>query len=255
MWPRLVCLGALALGTQGPEQAAAAARRDEGRRARSAIYMNDFGELSRYRRADAALKPPASGEQRVVFLGDSVVDGWRLDAHFPGRPYVNRGIGWQTTAQMLVRFRQDVIALRPRAVLILAGTNDIAGNTGPTSPPEIEANYASMAELARAHGIRVIFASILPVHNYTPPSALTYPLRPIEQIVEINRWLKGYCAANGFSYADFFSAMIDDKGLMQRRLAEDGLHPNPAGYAMMSALAQAAIDRTLAGAAAIPSPP
>ena len=129
--------------------------------------MDDFGELKRYRAANAKLKPPAAGEKRVVFFGDSITDMWPLAAAFPGKPYVNRGISGQTTSQMLVRFRADVIALAPKAVVILAGTNDIAGNTGPISLEDIEGNFATMVELARAHGIRVVLSSVLPVHNYT----------------------------------------------------------------------------------------
>jgi len=140
------------------------------RNSRISIYMNDFGELSRYREANAALKPPAAGENRVVFFGDSITDMWKLADYFPGKPYINRGIGGQTTPQMLVRFREDVIDLHPKVVVILAGTNDIAGNTGPMTLDEIEANYISLAELAALHQIRVVYASVLPVHNYTPLS-------------------------------------------------------------------------------------
>jgi lysophospholipase L1-like esterase len=228
-------------------------RRDEWRRSRTSLYLNDFGELNRYRRANAQLKPAAPGDKRVVFYGDSITDVWRLESFFPGKPYVNRGISGQTTAQMLVRFRPDVIALAPQAVVILAGTNDIAGNTGPMTLEEIEGNYASMAELARVHGIKVIFASILPVHNYTPRSELSFPLRPPERIAELNRWLRAYCAANGQVYLDYFSATADAKGWLKKELAEDGLHPGPAGYALMANLAQAAIDRAL-GAAPAPAP-
>ncbi len=131
------------------------------------MFTDDFGQLARYREADAALGPPAAGENRVVFFGDSITDIWKLEDYFPGKPYINRGIGGQTTPQMLVRFRQDVINLQPKVVIILAGTNDIAGNTGPMRNEDIEGNLASMAELARVHDIRVVFCSIMPVHNYT----------------------------------------------------------------------------------------
>jgi lysophospholipase L1-like esterase len=131
------------------------------------MLMDDFGELARYRDANAALQPPAAGENRVVFFGDSITDLWKLDVSFPGKPYVNRGISGQTTPQLLIRLRPDVIELRPKVVVILAGTNDIAGNTGPESLEEVEGNYASMAELARAHDIKVVFSSVLPVHEYT----------------------------------------------------------------------------------------
>jgi lysophospholipase L1-like esterase len=218
---------------------------DKYRASRVAIYANDFGELARYRDANASLKPPAAGENRVVFFGDSITDMWKLEDYFPGRPYVNRGISGQTTPQMLVRFHEDVIDLQPKAVVILAGTNDIAGNTGPMSLPEIEANYSSLAELARAHHIRVVFSSILPVHNYTPRSQDLFAQRSPKKILELNRWLKDYCAASGCTYLDYFSPMVDDKGLLKRDLAEDGLHPNPAGYKIMAPLADAAIQKAL----------
>ena len=206
---------------------------------------DDFGELGRYRDANAALKPPSPGENRVIFFGDSITDLWKLDEYFRDKPYINRGIGGQTTPQMLVRFRQDVINLQPRVVVILAGTNDIAGNTGPILLEDIEANYASMAELARANGINVVFSSVLPVHNYTPQSQDLFAQRSPEKILRLNRWLKDYCASNGLVYLDYFNAMVDEKGLLKRDLAEDGLHPNKAGYAIMAPLAQAAIERAL----------
>src|SRR5436309_12943506 len=131
------------------------------------MFTDDFGQLARYRDADAQLGPPKPGENRVVFFGDSITDIWKLDDYFPGKPYINRGIGGQTTPQMLVRFREDVIDLHPKAVVILAGTNDIAGNTGRMRNEDIEANLASKAELARAHDIPVVFWAVLPVHNYT----------------------------------------------------------------------------------------
>lgn len=219
---------------------------DQYRASRIAVFTDDFGQLARYRDANASLKVPAPGENRIVFFGDSITDIWKLEDYFPGKPYLNRGIGGQTTPQMLVRFRQDVIDLHPKAVVILAGTNDIAGNTGPMSLQTIEANYASLAELARAHNIRVIFCSILPVHNYTPKSQDFYAQRPTEKILALNRWLKDYCAANGQAYLDYFSPMVDEKGLLKRDLAEDGLHPNVAGYKIMAPLADAAIAKALA---------
>jgi len=219
------------------------------RNSRISIYMNDFGELSRYRDANAALPPPAAGENRVVFFGDSITDMWHLDESFPGKPYVNRGISGQTTPQMLVRFREDVINLQPKVVVILAGTNDIAGNTGPMTLDEIEANYASLAELATLHHIRVVFSSVLPVHNYTPQSQELFARRSPAKILELNRWLKNYCEKNGHVYLDYFSAVVDDKGLLKKDLAEDGLHPNKAGYKVMAPLAESALAQALSGAA------
>jgi len=214
---------------------------DQYRSSRVAIYSDDFGELARYRDADAALGPPAAGENRVVFIGDSITDYWKLADYFPGKPYLNRGIDGQTTPQMLVRFRQDVIDLHPRVLVVLAGTNDVAGVTGPTRNEDIEANYASMAELARLHHIRVIFSSLLPLNNYTEDAKESFALRPHERILALNRWLKDYCAKNKLLYLDYFSALVDDKGMLKRDLSDEGLHPNAAGYKIMAPLAEKAI--------------
>jgi lysophospholipase L1-like esterase len=218
---------------------------DRYRASRVAVYSDDYGERARYRAANTALPPPAATENRVVFFGDSITDLWRLDQSFPGKPYVNRGIGGQTTSQMLVRFRQDVIELRPRVVVILAGTNDIAGNTGPIANEEIEGNLASLADLARMHDIRVVLSSVMPVHNYTPRAQEFFASRPAERIVVLNRWMREYTAANGVVYLDYYSAMVDDRGMLRRDLAEDGLHPNATGYAIMARLADEAIQRAL----------
>jgi len=218
---------------------------DKYRASRISTFADDFGELARYREANAALAQPAAGENRVVFFGDSITDGWKLADYFPGKPYVNRGIGGQTTPQMLVRFQQDVINLHPKVVVILAGTNDIAGNTGPMRNEDIEADLASMAELARVHGIRVVFSSVTPVHNYTERSKDFFAQRPTGRILALNEWIKGYCAGSGDIYLDYFSALVDDKGLMKKDLADDGLHPNAAGYKVMAPMAEAAIQRAL----------
>jgi acyl-CoA thioesterase-1 len=220
-------------------------RLDNYRNLRIRIYMNDFGELSRHRGDNGALRAMPLPASRVVFLGDSITDMWKLERYFPGKPYVNRGIDGQTTPQMLVRFRQDVIDLHPKVVVILAGTNDIAGNTGPMLIDDIEANYSSMAELARAHNIRVVFSSILPVHNDTPESRELFAERPRERILELNSWLKDYCAANGLVYLDYFTPMLDNKGMLNRDLADDGLHPNVEGYKVMAPLAEAAIQKAV----------
>ena len=220
---------------------------DQYRASRIAIYTDDFGELKRYREADAALGPPAAKENRVVFVGDSITDYWKLADSFPGKPYINRGIDGQSTPQMLVRFRQDVIELHPAVLVVLAGTNDVAGVTGPTRNEDIEANYASMAELARLHHIRVVFASLLPVNNYTDDAKESFALRPRERILALNSWLKDYCAKNGLVYLDYFSAMVDDKGMLKRELSDEGLHPNAAGYKVMAPLAEKAIARALGG--------
>ena len=223
---------------------------DQYRASRIAVFTDDFGQLARYRDADAALGPPKAGESRVVFFGDSITDIWKLEDYFPGKPYINRGIGGQTTPQMLVRFRQDVINLQPKVVVILAGTNDIAGNTGPMRNEDIEANFASFAELAKVHGIRVVYSSILPVHDYTDRAKDFFAQRPQTRILALDDWLKDYCAKNGIVYLDYFSAMVDNKGMLKKDLADDGLHPNAAGFKIMAPLAEAAIQKALAAAPA-----
>jgi lysophospholipase L1-like esterase len=217
------------------------------RKSRQAYLMDDFGELARYRKANASLGSPAAGEKRVVFFGDSIIEGWNLERFFPNEKYVNRGISGQTTSQLLLRFRQDVVDLHPAAVVILAGTNDIAGNTGPIPLEAIESNFASIAEIARANGIRVVFSSILPVHNYTAASQSFFPLRPMPQISSLNHWLKSYCRAHDHVYLDYFDVMVDGNGYLSRVLADDGLHPNEAGYAKMAPLAESAIRVSLHG--------
>jgi lysophospholipase L1-like esterase len=220
---------------------------DQYRASRIAIYTDDFGQLARYREANKALGPPRAGEYRVVFLGDSITDYWKLEDYFAGKPYINRGIDGQSTPEMLVRFRQDVIDLHPKVLVVLAGTNDIAGVTGPTRNEDIEANYASMSDLARAHDIRVVFASLLPAYNYTPESKESFALRPRERLLALNAWLKDYCTKNRLVYLDYASALSDDRGMLRRDLSDDGLHPNAAGYKIMAPLAEQAIAKSLAG--------
>ena len=220
---------------------------DSYRASRIAIFADDFGQLARYRAENKALAAGAAAHDRVVFFGDSITDLWKLQTYFAGKTYVNRGIGGQTTPQMLVRFRQDVIDLAPKAVVILAGTNDIAGNTGPMRDEDIEADLATMTELAKSHGVAVVVGSILPVHNYTPRSQDFFAQRPARRILDVNRWLKDYCAKNGIVYLDYFSAMVDAEGLLRKELADDGLHPNDAGYKIMAPLAEAAIAAATAG--------
>ena len=194
------------------------------------------------------MPPPADGESRVVFMGDSITDIWqqpRFGGFFPGKPYVDRGISGQTTSQMLLRFRSDVVNLKPKAVVILAGTNDIAGNTGPMTNEEIQGNLATMSEIAQANGIRIVLSSILPVSAYHNPSAPQTTTRPMARILAINDWVKSYAAARGYIYLDYFSAMVDPSGLLQEELSGDDLHPNAKGYALMAPLAEAAIARAL----------
>src|SRR5277367_5889965 len=246
LFATLLCLPSLAqqLGPSIPSTGFSGL--DQYRASRIAIYTDDFGQLARYRDADAALAPPAAGENRVVFLGDSITDYWKLPDYFPGKPYINRGIDGQTTPEMLVRFRQDVIDLHPKVLVVLAGTNDIAGVTGRTINEDLEANYASMAELARAHHIRVVFASVLPVHNYTHEAEESFALRRRERILGLKKWLKEYCDKNGLVYLDYFSALVDEQGKLKRSLSDDGLHPTDAGYRIMAGLAEKAIREALA---------
>ena len=212
---------------------------------------NDWPNLARYHDDNTKTLPPAKGEQRVVFMGDSITDSWDNPVYggfFPGKPYLNRGISGQTTPQMLIRFRPDVIALKPRVVVILAGTNDIAGNTGPTTIEAIEDNLRSMAELATANGIHVVLASVLPVSDYEMRDGkpLTQTVRrPPNQILALNTWLQAYAKAQRHVYLDYFSAMVDDKGFLKDELSNDGLHPNAQGYAVMAPLAEAAIAASL----------
>jgi lysophospholipase L1-like esterase len=211
---------------------------------RSQKTLQDWPNLSRYRADNASVRPPAPGEERVVFMGDSITDGWgrKYGKFFPGKPYINRGISGQTTPQMLIRFRPDVIALKPKAVVILAGTNDIAGNTGPMSLEDIEGNLQSMAELATFSNIRVVMASVMPVSDYIRPQT---ERRPPEKIKALNEWIRAYAAKNGHIYLDYYSAMLDDAGVFKKELTYDGLHPNDAGYEVMGPLAQKAIDQAL----------
>jgi len=212
------------------------------------VVASDFGGLYRYAAANAVLAAPKPGEARVVFFGDSITDNWSKPEYggfFPGKPYVNRGISGQTTAQMLLRFRADVIELQPKAVVILAGTNDIAGNAGPVSADQVQDNLASMAELARAHGIQVVLASLLPVSDDKKDAsgvALTRTRqRPTATIQALNRSLAAYAAKNRHTSLDYFSATAGANGLFRPELNDDGLHPNASGYAVMAPLAEKAI--------------
>jgi lysophospholipase L1-like esterase len=203
----------------------------------------DWANLARYRQANADLPASAPGEQRVVFMGNSITDSWArlFPTMFPGKPYVGRGISGQTTPQMLVRFRQDVVALKPAVVVILAGTNDIAGNTGPSTLEMIEDNLASMTEIAKANGIRVVLSSVLPVFEYPWRKGL----EPAPKIVALNAWLKDYASRAGAVYLDYHSAMADARQGLPPALSSDGVHPNEAGYRIMAPLAEQAIVEAL----------
>jgi lysophospholipase L1-like esterase len=206
----------------------------------------DYPWLARFKEADLTLPAPAAGENRVVFMGDSITEGWKIEGpggSFPGKPYINRGISGQTTPQMLVRFRQDVIALKPKVVVILGGTNDIAGNTGPMTLEQTEDNLASMAELAAAHHIRVVLCSVTPSFDFPWNPGL----QPATKILALNVWIKAYAAENGYVYVDFHTALKDEREGLPAKLSADGVHPLPAGYALMAPLVEAGIEKALKG--------
>ena len=204
---------------------------------------NDWANLARYRDANAALGAPAPGEARVVFMGNSITDAWArsFPAMFPGKPYVGRGISGQTTPQMLVRFRQDVIALKPKVVVILAGINDIAGNTGPSTQAMIADNLMSMTEIAKANGIRVVLSSVLPAYDFPWRRGIG----PAPKVVALNAWLKCYAAQAGAVYLDYYGKLVDSRGGLSAEMASDGVHPTEAGYRIMAPLAEAAIQEAL----------
>jgi lysophospholipase L1-like esterase len=230
------------LPVPAPAPAAAAQQRVRDSLALDGL-RNDWAGLRRYRAANAQLAAPAPGENRVVFYGNSITDAWAryFPTMFPGKPYVGRGISGQTTPQMLVRFRQDVVALQPKVVVILAGTNDIAGNTGPSSLEMIEDNFMSMVQIAKAHHIHVIISSVLPVYDYPWKPGL----EPAPKIVALNAWLRRYANDVGETYLDYHTAMKDARDGLPPNLANDGVHPTDAGYRIMAPMAEAAIARAL----------
>lgn len=202
------------------------------------MLTRDHGQLCRYAAQNAAIKGPV----RVVFMGDSITDNWiGADPSLFTNGLIDRGISGQTTPQMLIRFRSDVILLHPKAVHIMAGTNDVAGNTGAATMATVQGNIASMADLAHAHGIKVILGLV--------PPAAAFPWspdkRPVPQIAALNTWLRGYAKANGYTYVDYHAALASPEGGMKPGLSTDGVHPTPAGYAIMKPLALAAIAKTL----------
>jgi lysophospholipase L1-like esterase len=235
----ILLLTAVSLGAQQPANSQAA--RDS-----AALYQlrNDWANLERYQPANATLGAPAGDENRVVFYGNSITDAWApfFPAMFPGKPYVGRGISGQTTPQMLVRFHQDVVALAPKVVVILAGTNDIAGNTGPSTLEMIEDNLMAMTEIAKQHGIRVVLSSVLPAYDYPWKPGL----EPAPKIIALNAWMRRYAGETGETYLDYHSVMADARGGLPSSTSRDGVHPNEAGYRIMAPLAEAAIAQALA---------
>lgn len=216
-----------------------------------AIIMNqisftqndDWANLNRYKDENLKIGLPSEYENRIVFMGNSITEGWMQinPEFFEGKPYINRGISGQTTPQMLVRFRQDVVKLKPKAVVILAGTNDIAGNTGLSTLEMIEDNIASMTEIAKANNIKVILCSVLPVFDYPWKPGLN----PAEKIVELNTWIKNYCEENNLIYVDYFTSMADERNGLKKEYSEDGVHPNKKGYEVMSTILQKSIAKVI----------
>ena len=222
-----------------------------------AEQLQDWNQLGRYHEANRELMRRPVDPGRVVFLGDSITDGWALETSFPGKPYVNRGISGQTTAQMLVRFYPDVIALKPAAVNLLAGTNDIARNNGPQTLEMIQHNIMAMTELAQSHGIKVILSALLPISDRTmipaggrgggptPRPRIQSAARPPADILRFNAWLKRYAAEKGALYADYYTATASDDGSLRDGYTKDGRHPNSQGYSLMAPVASAAIAQAL----------
>ena len=207
------------------------------------VQGQDWAGLDHFKEANNTVDPPIKGENRVVFMGNSITIGWlnSRPGFFEGKPYINRGIGGQTTPQMLLRFRQDVIDLRPKVVVILAGTNDIAGNTGPMTLEQIADNMASMSELAVQNDIKVVLSSVLPAYDYPWRPGL----KPNEKIPALNKMIKAYAEANGHVYLDYFSAMADARNGLPKKYASDEVHPTVEGYKVMEPMVEAAISKAL----------
>ncbi|HEV2381736.1 MAG TPA: SGNH/GDSL hydrolase family protein [Terriglobia bacterium] len=208
-----------------------------------ADQLQDWNQIGRYHADDERLKALAPEPRRVVFMGDSITDGWKLDQYFSGKPYVNRGISGQTTAQMLVRIYPDVVDLKPAAIIILAGTNDIARNTGPETLTMIEENFEAMTELAQAHGIKVILCLLTPISDYTEHKQTEH--RPPADILKLNDWLKQYANRTHAGIADYYTATVDSTGMLKQGYSNDGLHPNDKGYALMAPVAEVALEKAL----------
>ena len=203
----------------------------------------DWANLKRFEKDNAEVGLPRTNEDRVVFMGNSITQGWitNVPEFFDNPNYINRGIGGQTTPHMLIRFRPDVIKLYPKVVIILAGTNDIAGNTGPSTLEMIEDNLYSMAELAKAHHIEVVLCSVLPVFDYPWKKGL----EPAPKIIELNKRIKNYADTHGIVYADYFTPMVDERNGLKAEYTKDGVHPTKAGYEVMAPIAEKAIARAL----------
>lgn len=205
--------------------------------------LQDWNQMGRYYQDDLRLEKGPRVPGRVVFLGDSITDIWNLQKFFPGKPYVNRGISGQTTAQMLARMFQDVIDLHPAALVFLGGTNDVAGNTGPETARMVEENIQAMVELAQAHHIKPILCSLTPVSDYTSHPQTGH--RPAAQILQLNAWIRSYSAESKAGYCDYYSALVDRNGMLRKGYSNDGLHPNARGFALLAPVAEKAIETAL----------
>ena len=217
--------------------------------------LKDWNQLSRYQADNQALQKKPQDPKRVVFMGDSITDFWKLAEYFPGKPYVNRGISGQTTPQMLVRLYPDVVVHKPAAMVVLAGINDISQNTGPATAEMVEQNIMAMTDIAQHNGIKVILCSVLPISDYAffkmqasgrPNPYMKVPVtatHPPEDILELNAWMKKYAEKVNAVYVDYFSAMVDEKGFLKENLSEDGIHPNAEGYQIMSKVVGKVIEK------------
>ncbi|HUQ18576.1 MAG TPA: SGNH/GDSL hydrolase family protein [Gemmatimonadaceae bacterium] len=234
-----ICATTKVVGQTPAQDSLRTARRE----AENERLRTDWANLKKFSKMNAELPPPAANEDRVVFIGNSIIESWTpyFQTMFPGRQFIGRGISGQTTPQILVRFRQDVIALRPKAVVILAGTNDIAGNTGAATIEMIEDNLTSMVELAMSNGIRVILTSVLPAYAYKWNPGV----EPAQIIIALNQWMRDYASKTGITYLDLHSPMSDERGAMKSEYSLDGVHPTEAGYRVMAPLMLQAIDAVI----------
>jgi lysophospholipase L1-like esterase len=217
--------------------------------------LKDWNQLSRYKADNEAIKKKPFDPKRVVFMGDSITDFWKLAECFPGKPYVNRGISGQTTPQMLVRMYPDVIVHKPAVMVVLAGINDVSQNTGPSTAEMIEQNLMAMTDIAKQNNIKVILCSVLPISDYgfykakasgKLPSYMKDPVsatHPPEDVLKLNAWMKDYASKVGATYVDYFSAMVDEKGFLKENLSEDGIHPKVEGYKIMTKIVGEALDK------------
>jgi lysophospholipase L1-like esterase len=239
----LMMVGSIALLAQNNSPKPTPEQQDAWKKAEEERFHNDWANFARFRDDNIKIGLPAAGEKRVVFIGNSITEGWiRMDpGFFSGKPYVNRGISGQTTPQMLVRFRSDAINLKPAVIVILAGINDIAGNTGPSTLEMIEDNLASMVDLAKANGISVVLSSVLPAFDFPWYRGM----QPAEKVVQLNVWIKNYTEKSGCIYLDYFTPMADERHGLKAELTYDGVHPNLAGYKVMEPLVESAIQKAL----------